>query len=78
MGEQDETRLHRAIVVALLSAIPYGIAACGMIVRPWLPHCSLFALSLPCPHTAVHTVRLSCSLQAHTASLCPQVAQVSR
>ena len=34
----DAGRLHRSIVVALLSAVPYGVATGGMIVRP--PRCS--------------------------------------
>ena len=57
-AEQDKTRLHQAVVVALLSAIPYGVAATGMIVRPSLLQADAAALhshwQAACMHIALN------------------------
>ena len=52
-GTAAQARLHQAVVVALLSAVPYGIAACGMIVRPW-SGCTVIMCKPHAPKAAGH------------------------
>ena len=49
LGKAKEQQLHRTVVVAMLSAIPYGFAALGMVVRscPFSGHvCRMMRLSI--------------------------------
>ena len=70
-GKADDQQQHRAVVVALLSAVPYGLAAVGMVVRPLamppqcLPSCTLLRHSAArhlCTRFCTHSCVVACRL----------------